>query len=116
MYIKKEPYTRYSEKLGRVVRVDGRSIKIHWNIYMLETITNLFPTTFNEVLAGILGVSQRTMIRKARELGLEKDKSWLQNVWKEHRRWACIESKRNGYPGSFKKGNEIGKEYRFKKK
>lgn len=55
------------------------------------------------------------MIRKARALGLKKDKEWLLKVWNERIQWAHIASKRKGYPGTFKPGNEIGKEYRFKR-
>lgn len=29
--------------------------------------------------------------------------------------WAHIAGKKKGYPGTFKPGNEIGKEYRFKR-
>lgn len=73
-------------------------------------------STMGYKLAGIRGVSLRTMIRKARQLGLTKDKTRLLNVWNERRQWAHSASKIKGYPGSFKPGNEIGKEYRFKKK
>lgn len=97
------------------MHTNGHSTAIFWNADMIATITRYYPTTFNEELAGILGVSLRTMIRKARQLGLTKDKTWLSNVWNERRQWAHSASKIKGYPGSFKPGNEIGKEYRFKK-
>ena len=83
---------------------------------MLSLIRREFPTTLNEELAGMLGVSLRTMLRKAKELGLTKDKQWLAKIWDERRAWALAAARRKGYPGCFKPGNEIGKEYRFKPK
>lgn len=83
---------------------------------MISYLQKHFPTTKNKELAEELGVSPRTMIRKAREMGLQKNPQWIQCVWDEHRLMAQAESKRKGYPGAFKPGNEIGKEYRFKKK
>lgn len=71
---------------------------------MIDYLRRYYPTTLNEELAGCLGVSQRTMIRKARELGLEKDPEWLRDIWDERRKLAHIISKRKGYPGGFKKG------------
>lgn len=115
-YIKKEPITRYSEKCGRVMHTDGKRTTIFWNVDMIDTLKRYFSTTLNDELSGMIGVSPRTMIRKARELGLEKNKVWLYNVWNERRKWAQIASRRKGYPGTFKPGCEIGKEYRFKKK
>ena len=98
------------------MHTNGRSTALFWNADMIATITRYYPTTFNEELAGILGISLRTMIRKARQLGLTKDKTWLLNVWNERRQWAHSASKIKGYPGTFKPGKEIGKEYRSKKK
>lgn len=96
------------------MHTNGHSTTIFWSPDMISTIRRYFATTFNDELAGILGVSPRTMLRKARELGLQKDKFWLLNVWNERRKWANSSSRRKGYPGAFKPGNEIGKEYRFK--
>ena len=82
---------------------------------MLDYLKQNFATTMNEELAGCLGVSTRTMIRKARELGLEKDKAWLASVWEERRKMATVESKRKGYPGGFPKGVRNYPDGEFKK-
>ena len=64
---------------------DGTS-ELHIRLHIAEMLKNKVKrcTHFeqinmnvNEELAGILGVSQRTLIRKARELGLEKNSQWL---------------------------------------
>ena len=95
---------------------NGISTRIFWSPSMISYLQKHFPTTKNKELAEELGVSPRTMIRKARELGLEKNSEWLQGVWDEHRLMAQAESKRKGYPGSFKAGCTVGKYYWFKKK
>ena len=82
---------------------------------MLDYLRQHYPTTLNEELAGCLGVSPRTMIRKARELGLEKDKAWLASVWEERRKMATVESKMKGFPSGFKKGVHSNPDGEFKK-
>lgn len=99
---------------GRLMEHKGYSLKIFWSKQMIDDLRRLYARTLNEELASMLGVSVRTMIRKARELGLEKDKEWLRAIWDERRMWAQIEARRKGHPGCFKKGNEIGAEFRFK--
>ena len=81
---------------------------------MIDYLRRHYPTTLNEELAGCLGVSQRTMIRKARELGLEKDPEWLRDVWDERRKLAHIIIKRKGYPGGFVKGQRANPAGEFK--
>ena len=44
------------------------------------------------------------MLRKARELGLEKDPEWLKGVWRQHIRIAVAKNRREGNSGMFKKG------------
>lgn len=52
--------------------------KIIWTPEMFAKLTDKFPNTFNKELAEELGISWRTLIRKARELGLEKEESFLE--------------------------------------
>lgn len=104
----------YNPKVGRIVEHRHYSTRIFWNTDMLDYLRRHFPTTLNEELAACLGVSQRTMIRKARELGLEKDPEWLTAVWDERRRLAHVISKRKGYPGGFKKGERANPDGEFK--
>lgn len=94
----------FNPKLGRVVEHHGCSMRIHWSKDMLDYIRRHFATTINEELAGCLGVSPRTMVRKARELGLQKDPAWLAEVCEEHRRMAHMAARKAGNPSSFKKG------------
>lgn len=107
--------TFYSEKHGRIVVHHGYSVMIHWNRDMLDYLKQHYATTLNKELAGCLGVSVRTMIRKARELGLEKDAGWLRGVYEERRRMAMSAWKRKGNPGGFKKGVRNSPATEFKK-
>jgi len=107
--------TFFSEKHGRIVVHHGYSVRIHWSKDMLDYLKQHYATTLNDELAGCLGVSPRTMIRKAMELGLEKDKVWLHGVYEERRKMAQVESKRKGYPGGFKKGVRYNPDGEFKK-
>ena len=68
---------RYHPSYGRIMEHQGYATRIFWNKDMLDYLRQHYATTLNEELAGCLGVSQRTMIRKARELGLEKKPGFL---------------------------------------
>lgn len=104
----------YSKKCKRLMCYDGRRITLHWSTAMIDTMRRLFPTTKNEELAGILGVSERTLTRKARELGLAKDPEWLTAVWNERRILAHVAAKRKGYPGHIQKGEHRNPTGEFK--
>ena len=108
--------TFYHFKMGRVVTRDRYATRIFWNKDMLDFLKANFATMLNDELAGCLGVSLRTMIRKARELGLQKDADWLKAVWEERRLMAHVASKRKGYPGTFQKGQHASPETEFKPK
>ena len=110
------PRNYYSAKHGRIVTKDHYATRIFWNRDMIDFLKANYATTLNEELSGQLGVSCRTVIRKARELGLEKDKSWLRGIWDERRLIAHVVSKKMGYPGSFKKGYHASPETEFKKR
>ena len=79
---------RYDMTSGRVMRKKDGVVTIGWSGSMLAV-------TKNEEIAGVLGVSVRTMIRKARELGLKKDKEWLRTIWKTNIRMGQIDVYRN---------------------
>lgn len=104
----------YSEKAGRIVEREGRAIRIFWNKTMLDYLRSHFATTKNEELAEWLGVSWRTVIRKARELGLQKDPEWLSGVWDERRMMAQVVHRLKGFPGGFKKGVRNSPDTEFK--
>ena len=66
------PNRIYQDDAGRLIEHKDRSTKIHWSGYMEEKLRRLFPTTKNDDLAVEFNVSPRTVIRKAREMGLVK--------------------------------------------
>ena len=51
---------------------------IVWTDEQLMLLRRFFPVVFNRPLARWIGVSMRTLIRKARELGLEKKPGFLE--------------------------------------
>lgn len=114
-YIRKKDGLYRRESDGRIMLHDRYSTSIFWSPQMISDLKRYFPTCTNDECAGILGVSPRTVIRKARQLGISKDPDWLRQIYEERRLMAHIASKKAGYPGTFKKGNMIGFEYRFKK-
>ena len=113
-YQRKPDGARYHPAYDRIMEHQGYALRIYWSTSMLDYLRKHYPTTLNEELAGCLGVSQRTMIRKARELGLEKDPEWLAAVWDERRKLVHVISKRKGYPGGFKKGERANPAGEFK--
>lgn len=81
---------------------------------MLDYLRRYFPNTTNDELAGCIGVSKTTLIRKARELGLEKDPKWLSSIQRVNIRLANSVNKRKGNPGRFKKGEHAYPDGEFK--
>lgn len=60
-----------------------KGIKINWTPEMIRRLKFEFKYAYNKSLAIDLGVSPRSLIRKARELGLEKEDGFLEKR-KEH--------------------------------
>ena len=83
---------------------------------MIERLTNKYATTKNEDLAIDLNVSPSTVIRKARELGLEKDKGWMQAHARKNCRTMRILNKYRGNSGQIKKGEHKSPKTEFKKR
>lgn len=105
----------YDFATGKTFEKEGYARRIHWSPQMLSDIRRLYPTNTNQDVSEYIGVSVRTLIRKARELGLEKNRTWLHKVWGDNRRLAHFESRRKGYPGGFHERPDTGAPYRFKK-
>lgn len=105
----------YELSLPVIIPAKRRTAGIEWTDGMIEAITAKFSTTFNRELADELGVSLRTMIRKARELGLEKEPGFLDKnragIVKK------IKTVRGPNPAKGQKGWTIpgSEKYRFKK-
>lgn len=66
---------------------------IEWSDDMIETLKRDYPTTPNKDLVEKLGVSEKCVVRKARQLGLSKDHDWLTEARK--RKWTPEEKKRH---------------------
>lgn len=115
MYQRVKDGVFYNQKMGRIVEHKGYSTRIFWNKQMLDYLQKNYARMLNEDLADYLGVSTRTMIRKALELRLRKDPEWLQGIYEQRIKMACMISRRKGYPGCFKKGQHVSPETEFKK-
>ena len=83
---------------------------------MDEKMRRMYPTTKNEDLAIDLGVSVRTLIRRARTLGLEKNNEWLLLHSRQQCRILRILNKCRGNSGMFKKGVRNSPATEFKRK
>ena len=81
---------------------------------MLDDLKRLYATTKNEDLVDILGVSQRTVIRKARELGLQKDPEWQHGNTMRNLKMMQLENKVHGIKSPFKKGMHYSPDTEFK--
>lgn len=78
---------------------------IIWTPEQLKLLREYFPTMFNRPLAKWIGVSMRTLIRKARELGLEKKEGFLEERRGDIQRMASEALKRTANVKSrFQKG------------
>lgn len=88
---------------------------IEWTPQKLKLLTDFFPIMFNDALAKWLGVSRRTLTRKARELGLKKRDDFYQlkkDVWVERQREAL---KKVECATRFKRGEHASQATEFKK-
>jgi hypothetical protein len=72
-----EAMYRYAKIYGFKGCDQKKVLSIKWTPHMLQTLRNYFSTSFNKELADELGVSLRTLIRKAREFGLQKEPGFL---------------------------------------
>lgn len=100
---------------GRIIDKKGCARSIFWSKQMLDDLKRYYPTTTNEEMAGIVGVSKRTMNRKAAELGLKKDPEWIRKVMKQNSMLAVVTMRKEGNGGWFKKGHKfIGNQHRGK--
>lgn len=114
---RKVPNRLYQDPVtGRFMEHKDCSTKIHWSPYMIERLTNKYATTKNEDLAIDLNVSPRTVIRKARELGLEKDRGWMQAHARKNCQTMRILNKCCGNSGQIKKGEHKSPKTEFKKR
>ena len=101
---KKVPNRVFQDELGRMMEHKDNRTRLYWSEYMLQKLTRLFPATKNEDLAIEFNMSRRTVVRKARELGLEKDRSWLQALARKNCQYMRVLNLCYGNSGQFQKG------------
>lgn len=101
----KKQGVRFHPQLNRLVVHNGYSVRIYWTGDMISILRRYFPNTKTEEVAEMIGVSPRTVIRKARELGLRKDLEFVQQVWNENRMLAQASNKIHGIKNTFQKGH-----------
>ena len=120
-YLRREfptrPTAEIAAQLGRTYQ--AIAIKAHllglkkqrrgiiWTPSMLKLLKDYFPHMFNKPLAKWIGVSDRSLIRKARELGLEKRPGFL-----DDRREEISDLARTSLKKAYREGNTAGE---FKK-
>lgn len=81
-------------KDGMLYQRNGTGLSIVWTNRMIELLQLHYPITKNEELPDLFGISERAIRRKAKELGLKKDKSWMNKVLKENLFYAEIAFKK----------------------
>lgn len=82
---------------------------------MLRTLTTCFPVMFTPDIARILGVSQTSVHRKARELGLHKCEDFAELTYDLWRKRTSERTKAKSNPGQFTKGQHASPATEFKK-
>ncbi|HEY6913208.1 MAG TPA: hypothetical protein VI413_00915 [Paludibacter sp.] len=87
---------------------------VFWSDDKLDILKMKFATTFNKDLAAELGCGWRTVIRKARELGLEKEAGFLDKKRTEIVK--LIQAVRKPNPTKGMKGWQVpgGEKFQFK--
>lgn len=113
---KKPDGIRLDPSDGRIYEHNGLSRRIYWSPQMLDDLRRLYPRTKNEDISDRLMVSQRTMTRKARELGLKKDEEWLRRMNQERLTMMKYINKIQRNDGMFKPGEHANPDGEFKKK
>lgn len=78
-----------------IIRKDGIS-RIYWSGNMISELRRYYPTTKNSELADYFGVSQRTINRKAAELGLAKSKQFIAKIATDNGYLALVKQNHNG--------------------
>lgn len=89
--------------------------KTNWTAEMVDKLSAEFPNRFSRDIGNDLGISIRTVIRKAREMGLEKENDFLEKNREEISNRAQIARPENPTKGL--KGWSVpnSEAYRFKK-
>lgn len=76
-YVPKHKNGKYLDKDGRIVEWKNGYKRLVWSQSMIFDLKRFFPCTTNKELAEIFMVSKWSVEKKAKELGLKKDKEFL---------------------------------------
>lgn len=92
---KKESYDKYHPHIyvgdnGRLFKRSSGHPYIYWSGNMISELKRYYPNTSNEELVELFGCSTRTIVRKARELGLNKSKEHMSYTAKQKSMLAVI--------------------------
>lgn len=105
----------YSEEHGRTMVRKGASLGYYWSPAMITYLRRNYATTKNEDLCEWLGMGEQAVRKKAKELGLTKDKEWLADIHRQAIRYAQSRNKKLGYPGRNKKGVPVNPDKCFRR-
>lgn len=98
---------------GRAVIKNGTSRRLYWGEERTKDFRRLYPTHTNDWMAVEFECSPRTITRRAREMGLEKDPTWLRAKWDKGRHQANILVRVLGTKADLTNFIEGGKKHRF---
>lgn len=101
-------------RTGQLIEHRANVTHIYWSSSMLRHLRASYATTTNADLAIDLGVSPRTVIRKARQLGLVKSPEWLTGTWGEQCRVMRAINKICGNSGQWRPGTHPSPDTEFK--
>lgn len=93
-YRRRHPENTWMNTRGQWVKREGRWPSVLWTGNMLSLLKRHFPTTRNRELAELIGVGLWVLKKKAKELGLKKDKEWVRSIRRESGYLGYYESKR----------------------
>ena len=74
----------YDKKERRLMEHRGLSKRIYWTGDMISLLKRHFHNTKNEELAEMIGVSLRTLAKKANEFGLVKSEAYIRRLQREN--------------------------------
>lgn len=80
LYDKRHPQIYMGDDGKLLKRSQGGHPYIFWNGNMISDLKRYYPNTSNQELVELFGVSERTISRKARELGLKKSQEYVSKV------------------------------------
>jgi hypothetical protein len=107
---------RISRRDNRTYIHENGSTRIFWSKQMLDDLKSMYPDTLNQEVAEYVGVSWRTLRRKAKELDLKKDPDFIKRINKKNLFEMHLHNRLYGNAGMIKKGEHRSPETEFKKK